>query len=321
MTATIVSLRSVERIADAFEGVDLTEVPKRKYTDDELIAHAEGASGLFVHSENQYTSRLFEAAPELRVIGRPGSGLDNIDLDAATANGVAVVYTPGMNAVAVAEFVVGRVVSHIREFEAAAEHVRDGGWRSPDWWGTELRGKTVGIVGLGAAGYETAKRLDPFGVDFLVADPYVDESRVQEIGGRLVDREELLAESDVVSLHVRLTDETTHMIDAAALDRMKESAVLINTARGRVVDHDALVEALKNGGIGGAVIDVYPSEPPEPTDRIFDCENASVTPHLAGATVETRTRMLRTTAENMLRVLDGESVDPQFVANPAVFDK
>ncbi|MEA1930677.1 MAG: hydroxyacid dehydrogenase [Euryarchaeota archaeon] len=321
MTEQIVSLRSVERIADAFEDVDLTVVPKQQYTDDELIAHAEGASGLFVHSENQYTSALFEASPDLRVIGRPGSGLDNIDLDAATANDIAVVFTPGMNAIAVAEFVVGRVISHIREFEAAANHVQEGGWRSPDWWGTELREKTVGIVGLGAAGYETAKRLEPFGVDFLVADPYVDQSRVDEIGGRLVDRDDLLAESDFVSLHVRLTEETTHMIDAAAFDRMKESAVLINTARGRVVDHDALVEALKNDRIGGAVIDVYPSEPPEPTDPIFDCENASVTPHLAGATVETRTRMLRTTAENMLAVLGGRDVDPQFVANPAVFDQ
>jgi len=321
MPEHIVSLRSVERIADAFDEVELTVVPKRQYSNEELIGHAERASGLFVHSENQYTSTLFEATPSLRVIGRPGSGLDNIDLDAATDNDIVVLYTPGMNAIAVAEFVVGRVISHIREFQAAADHVRDGGWRSPDWWGTELRNKTVGIVGLGAAGFETAKRLKPFGVDFLVADPYVDDARVEEIGGTLVGLDELLSRADFVSLHVRLTAETTHMIDATAFERMKETAVLINTARGRVVDHDALVEALSTDQIGGAVIDVYPSEPPEPTDPIFDCETASVTPHLAGATVETRTHMLRTTAENMLTVLDGEDVDPQYVANPAVFDR
>ena len=110
------------------------------------------------------------------------------------------------------------------------------------------------------------------------------------------------------------------MIDAAAFDRMKETAVLINTARGRVVDHDALVEALTTGTIDGAVIDVYPSEPPEPTDRIFDCETASVTPHLAGATVETRTEMLETTAKNMLQILNGEDVDHQYIANPDVLD-
>ena len=320
MTAKIVSLRSVERVADAFDPVDLSVVPKQQYTDDELIAHAEGASGLFVHSENQYTDTLFEASPGLRVIGRPGSGLDNINLDAATDNDIVVVYTPGMNAIAVAEFVVGRVISHVRDFQAASDHVRSGGWRSPDWWGTELRDKTVGLVGLGAAGYETAKRLEPFSVDFLVTDPYVDEARVEAIGGTLVELDELLSASDFVSLHVRLTEETTDMIDPTAFDRMKESAILINTARGRVVDHDALVDALSHGEIGGAVIDVYPSEPPAPTDPIFDCETASVTPHLAGATVETRTRMLRVTAENMLRVLGDEPVDPQYVANPAVFE-
>jgi len=320
MTEKIVSFRSVDRIDSAFDSVDLEVVPKTKYTDSELIEYADGASGLFVHSENDYTSTLFEASPELRVIGRPGSGLDNIDLDAATEHGVVVAFTPGMNAVAVAEFVVGSVISHIRDLHEASDHVRAGGWRSPDWWGTELRGKTVGIVGLGAAGYETAKRLEPFDVDFLVADPYVDQDRVDKIGARRVELDDLLSESDFVSLHVRLTEETTHMIDAAAFDRMKESAVLINTARGRVVDHDALVEALTKETIGGAVIDVYPSEPPEPTDPIFDCETASVTPHLAGATVETRTQMLETTAKNILRILNGEDVDHQYIANPDVLD-
>ncbi len=320
MTEKIVSFRSVDRIDSAFDSVDLDIVPKTKYTDAELIEYAEGASGLFVHSENDYTSTLFEASPDLRVIGRPGSGLDNIDLDAATENDVVIAFTPGMNAIAVAEFVVGSVISHIRDLHEASDHVRAGGWRSPDWWGTELRDKTVGIVGLGAAGYETAKRLEPFDVEFLVADPYVDQDRVDEIGARRVELDDLLSASDFVSLHVRLTEETTGMIDAAAFDRMKETAVLINTARGRVVDHDALVEALTTGTIGGAVIDVYPNEPPEPTDPIFDCETASVTPHLAGATVETRTEMLETTAKNMLRILNGEAVDHQYIANPDVLD-
>lgn len=320
MRPQIVSVRSVDRIADVFEETDLKVVPKTRYSDAELIAHAEGADGLFVHSENDYTRTLFEAVPSLDVIGRPGSGLDNIDLAAATDNGVVVVFTPGMNAVAVAEFVVGRLISHIRTFEASSEHVRRGGWRSPDWWGTELHGKTVGIVGLGAAGFETGSRLAPFGVDFLVADPYVDDDRIDEIGGRRVELDDLLAESDVVSLHVRLTEETRHLIDAEALERMRESAILVNTARGDVVDHDALVEALDREAIGGAILDVFPSEPPAADDPFFDFETVSVTPHLAGATVETRTRMLRTTAENMLRILDGEAVDETFVANPKALE-
>lgn len=320
MSGKIVSFRSVDRIDGVFDSVDLTVVPKEKYTDHELINYANGASGLFVHSENDYSAALFEAVPSLRVIGRPGSGLDNIDLDAATKHGVVVVYTPGMNAIAVSEFVVGSIITHIRDFHAANDHVRAGGWRSPEWWGTELRNKTVGVVGLGAAGFETAKRLAPFDVEFLVADPYVDQARIDEIDGQRVELDDLLAQSDFVSLHVRLTDETEHMIDAAALGRMKETAILINTARGCVVDHNALVNVLNTGAIGGAVIDVYPSEPPNPDDPIFDVPNVSTTPHLAGATVETRTEMLETTAANMLRILNGDDVDSSYIANPTIFD-
>ena len=316
MMQKIVSFRSVDRIADAFAGVSLDVLLKARYRTDELVAHAQEADGLFVHSENDYTRSLFESVPTLRVIGRPGSGLDNIDLEAATDHNVVVVFTPGMNAVAVAEFVVGRLLSHIRTFETASTHLREGGWRSPDWWGTELRGKTVGIVGLGAAGLETARRLAPFGVEFVVADPYVSDDRIEEIGGTRVDRSELLAVSDVVSLHVRLTDETRHLIDAAALEQMKETAILVNTARGAVIDHDALVSALAARTIGGAILDVFPEEPPAPDDTIFDFDTVSLTPHLAGATVETRTEMLRTTAENMRRVLDGKTVDERFIANP-----
>ena len=310
----------VRRGEEWADGIDLDVVPKTRYSDAELIVHAEGADGLFVHSEKAYTRSLFRGVSALRVIGRPGSGLDNIDLEAATDHDVVVVYTPGMNAVAVAEFVVGRIISHIRTFDLASGHVRAGGWRSPEWWGTELRNKTVGIVGLGAAGFETAKRLAPFGVDFLVADPYVEQARIDEICGRRVDLDELLSASDFVSLHVRLTTETTHMIDAAALDRMKETAIVINTARGRVIDHEALIDALDANTIGGAILDVYPTEPPERTDRIFDFETVSVTPHLAGATVETRAEMLETTARNMRRILDGNTVPPEYIANPAVLD-
>lgn len=320
MTQKIVSFRSVDRIASVFNEIDLEVVAKTSYSDAELIGHAAGADGLFVHSENGYTRSLFEAVPTLRVIGRPGSGLDNIDLEAATDHGVVVVYTPGMNAVAVAEFVVGRIISHIRTFDTTSDHVRAGGWRSPDWWGTELRNKTVGIVGLGAAGFETATRLAPFDVDFLVADPYVDQAKIDEIGGTRVALDELLSAADFVSLHVRLTEETRHLIDAAALDRMKETAILINTARGRVIDHDALIDALDADAIGGAVLDVFPTEPPEQADEIFEFETVSVTPHLAGATIETRTQMLNTTAQNMLQFLAGDEVSAKYVANPGVLE-
>jgi D-3-phosphoglycerate dehydrogenase / 2-oxoglutarate reductase len=320
MAYKIVSLRSTDHVEDVFSGVQLETVAKQRYTEDELITHATGADGLFVHSENQYTAALFERVPSLRVIGRPGSGLDNIDLEAATEHDVAVVYTPGMNAVAVAEFVVGTLITHLRSVPAASQHLRDGGWRSPEWWGTELRGKTIGIVGLGDAGFETARRLQVFGVDLLVVDPYVDEDRIEAIGATKVELEDALRSSDVVSLHVRLTSETKHLIDESRLKQMKQDAVLINTARGAVVDFDALADAIAANHIGGAILDVFPEEPPDVAHELFELPTVSVTPHLAGATVETRVNMLETTAKNVLSVLEGDPVDSAYVANPAVFD-
>jgi D-3-phosphoglycerate dehydrogenase / 2-oxoglutarate reductase len=320
MAYEIVSLRSTDHVEDIFSGVQLETVAKQRYTEDELITYATGADGLFVHSENQYTAALFERVPSLRVIGRPGSGLDNIDLEAATKHDVAVVYTPGMNAVAVAEFVVGTLITHLRSIPAASQHLRDGGWRSPEWWGTELRGKTIGIVGLGDAGFETAQRLRVFGVDLLVVDPYVDKDRIEAIGATKVELEDALRSSDVVSLHVRLTSETKHLIDESGLEQMKQDAVLINTARGAVVDFDALADAIAANHIGGAILDVFPEEPPDVAHELFKQPTVSVTPHLAGATVETRVNMLETTAKNVLSVLEGDPVEPACVANPAVFD-
>lgn len=316
----VVSFRSVDRVADEFGDLTVVREPKERYSEDELLERAAGADGLFVHSENEYTANLFEHLPDLRAIGKAGSGIDNIDVDAATANDVAVLHTPGMNGVAVAEFTVGALVSFARRIPTAETHLRGGGWRSEDWWGAELRDKTVGIVGLGAAGFETARRLEPFGVDLLVADPYVDDDRVEAVGGTRVSFEELLGESDVVSFHVRLTDETEGMLGPDEFDRLDEDAILVNTSRGEVIDRDALHAALSADAVGGAVLDVFHEEPPAPSDPVFEHENVLATPHLAGATVETRVRMLATTARNVRKVLHGEPVDEEFVANPEVLD-
>jgi D-3-phosphoglycerate dehydrogenase / 2-oxoglutarate reductase len=320
VTYKIVSFRSTDQVKDVFSDVQLETVAKQRYTEDELVTHAMGADGLFVHSENQYTEALFERVPSLRVVGRPGSGLDNIDLEAATEHDVAVVYTPGMNAVAVAEFVVGTLITHLRSAPAASQHLRDGGWRSPEWWGTELRGKTISVIGLGDAGFETARRLRAFDVDLLVADPYVDEERVEAVGATRVGLENALRSSDVVSLHVRLTDETKHLIDEPRLEQMKQDAVLVNTARGAVVDSDALADAIAADRIGGAILDVFPEEPPDVAHELFELPSVSVTPHLAGATFETRVNMLETTARNVLSVLGDNPVESTHVANPTAVD-
>lgn len=316
----VVSFRSVDRIANEFGDLTVDRVPKERYSEDDLIERASGTDGLFVHSENDYTANVFDTLSDLRVIGKAGSGIDNIDVDAATENGIVVLHTPGMNGVAVAEFTVGALVSFARRVPTAETHLRTGGWRSESWWGTELRDKTVGIVGLGAAGFETARRLEPFGVELLVADPYVDSDRVRSVNGTRVPFDELLAESDIVSFHVRLTEETEGMLGADEFDLLDDEAILINTSRGEVIERTALYDALEADAIGGAVLDVFHEEPPNPSDPVFDFENVLTTPHLAGATVETRVRMLATTARNVRKVLHGEPVDEEYVANPTALD-
>ena len=318
MNHEVLSTRSIDRVETAFADVDTTVIPKRRYEREELISRIGEARGLFVHSENTFDDVVIDRAPNLEAIAKPGSGIDNIDLDAATEAGVVVLHTPGMNAVAVAEFTIGAILTRLRRLPEAQDRLVEGGWRSQDWWGTELRGKTVGIVGLGAAGMETAKRLDPFCEEFLVHDPYVDDDRVAAIGGESVSLEEVLSASDLVSLHVRLTPETRGMIGAEELATLGPDSYLVNTSRGPVVEREALVEALDSGTIAGAVLDVFHEEPPDADDPVLDQDTALTTPHLAGATTETRTRMLNVAAENLVAVLDGRDVPTEYVANPSV---
>lgn len=316
MADKIVSFRAIEHVEDVFDGYETRVVPKDRYPETEVMEYTADAQGLFIHSENTYSRAVIENAPDLKVIGKAGSGIDNIDVAAATENGVKVVHVPGMNAVAVSEHVVGMILSLYRRFRETEDHLRSGGWRSEALWGTELRGKTVGLIGLGAAGSETAKRLRPFGVDLIAHDPYVDESHAADLDVELVDLDDLLDRSDVVSVHVRLNEETRGMLGADELARLDEEALLVNTSRGAVVEEDALISALREGRIGGAGLDVFWTEPPGEDHPLFDFDNVLATPHLAGATRETRVRMLRTTAECVVKAIEGEPIDEQYVANP-----
>ncbi|SEH49959.1 D-3-phosphoglycerate dehydrogenase [Halopenitus malekzadehii] len=320
MSHDILSTRSIDRVESAFDGVNVRVIDKQRYDPQTLRDYVDGAEGLFVHSENEYDADLIRNAPNLKAIAKPGSGIDNIDVEAATEEGVVVLHTPGMNAVAVSEFTVGAILSHIRRIPEAQDHIEAGGWRSQDWWGTELRGKTVGIIGLGAAGSETAKRIRPFCERIVAYDPYISEEQAADVGAELVSFDDLLATSDVTSVHVRLTPETRGLIGADELDAMRESALLVNTSRGAVIDREALHDVLEEDRIGGAVLDVFHEEPPSPDDPVLGRDDTLTTPHLAGATVETRTMMLNVTAENLIAVLEGRTVDEEYVANPDVLE-
>lgn len=315
MAHTLVALRAIDRVAGAFDDLDVREVPKGRYSEAELAEHVEGADALFVHSENDYTAAVFDAAPDLAVLAKPGSGLDNVDLEAATERGVAVLHTPGMNAVAVAEFAVGAIVAAARRIRPAADHLAAGGWRAPDWWGTELRGETVGLVGLGAAGGETARRLAGWDLDLLGHDPYVDADRAAALDIELVDRRTLFERSRVVSLHVRLTEETRDMVGGSELAALGPDGYLVNTARGAVVDEDALLAALDRGTVAGAALDVFAEEPPSPDHPLLDRDDVLATPHLAGATEAARVGMLRTAADGVVSWLAGDGPGGATLAN------
>jgi D-3-phosphoglycerate dehydrogenase len=226
-----------------------------------------------------------EHAPKLRVIGRAGVGVDNIDADAATRRGIVVMNTPGANAVAVAELTIGLMLALARKLPAANSTMHAGKWEKKNLQGAELRGKTLGILGLGRIGLEVAKRAKGFGLEIVGSDPFVSAAVARESGIKLVTLDELIAGSDYLTLHVGLTPQTTGVINAKTLAKMKKGVRIINCARGELIDDAALVDALKSGQVAGAALDVFAVEPAKNTPY-GELDNVILTPHIAGSTAE-----------------------------------
>jgi len=252
---------------------------------DGLEAALKDADALVVRSAVQATDELMSHAPKLRVIGRAGVGVDNIDADAATRRGIVVMNTPGANAVAVAELAVCQMLALARKLPAANATMHAGKWEKKNLQGTELRGKTLGILGLGRIGLEVAKRAKGFGLEVIGSDPFVSAAVARENGITLVSLEELFAKSDYLTLHVGLTPQTANIINAKTLATMKKDVKIINCARGELIEDAALVEALKSGQVGGAALDVFTVEPPKES-LYFGLDNVILTPHIAGSTAE-----------------------------------
>jgi D-3-phosphoglycerate dehydrogenase len=252
---------------------------------DGLPAALADADALVVRSAVQADDALMEQAPKLRVIGRAGVGVDNIDADAATRRGIVVMNTPGANAVAVAELTIGLMLALARKIPAANAGMHAGRWEKKSLQGAELRGKTLGILGLGRIGLEVAKRAKGFGLEILGSDPFVSAAVARENGIKLVTLDELIAGSDYLTLHVGLTPQTTGVVNAKTLAKMKKGVRIINCARGELIDDLALVEALKSGQVAGAALDVYAVEPAKNTPYA-ELDNVILTPHIAGSTAE-----------------------------------
>jgi len=247
-----------------------------------------GAHALIVRSETRVTAELLARAPRLRVIARAGIGVDTIDVAAATRRGIAVMNTPGANTVSAAEHALGLLLALVRHIPWAADAMRRGLWDRKRFEGTELRGKTMGIVGLGRIGGHVAQLARVFGMTVVAHDPYLPAGRAADLQVKVLPLEDLLRVADVVTMHVALTDETRHLINAARLALMKPTAVLINTARGELVDECALAEAITAKRIAGAAIAQEPLPADSPLRKL---DRVILTPHLAASTAEAQERV------------------------------
>src|SRR6266436_4829381 len=252
----------------------------------EYTQHLAEADALLVRSAVQVDQAVLQKAPKLRVIGRAGVGVDNVDLDAATEAGVLVMNTPGGNAASVAEHALALMLAMARHIPQANASTRAGKWEKKKFLGSELRGKTLGIVGLGSIGREVVKRARAFEMRILARDPYVTSQIAQDLGVELVSLEDLYAASDYITLHVSLTPETEHMLSRDAFAKMKPGVRIVNCARGELVDDVALREAIESGKVAGAALDVFHAEPPPPGFQLFALDPILATPHIGGSTEE-----------------------------------
>lgn len=314
----IVPGRAIAMLEDAGHLVDTWpgELPPEPAT---LLNRIRDADGVLALLTDRFDAPVLAGAPRLRVIANVAVGYDNVNLDDAASAGVWVTNTPGVLARTTADFAFALLLAAARNVVVAERHTRAGGWRtwSPTGFlGPEVHGATLGIVGFGEIGREMAKRARGFDMRVLVS---TRTPRAEEERGLAVQHcplETLLAESDFVSLHVPLTPETKGLMGAARLALMKPTAILVNTARGPIVDQEALVAALRAGRIGGAALDVTEPEPLPAHHPLFTLPNVIITPHIASASVATRSRMAEMAASNIIAVLRGET-PPNAVMHPA----
>ncbi|UCD05380.1 MAG: 3-phosphoglycerate dehydrogenase [candidate division WOR-3 bacterium] len=252
---------------------------------EELIKVIPEYDGIIVRSATKVTKEVIEAGKSLKVIGRAGVGLDNVDRAAAKERNIKVVNTPAATSISVAELALGMMFSAARRIPQATVSTKAGKWEKKKFKGFELFGKTLGIIGVGRIGTELAKRATAMGMKVLAYDPYIKTHEQAQI----VDFDTLLKESDYISLHIPRTDETAHILNKAAYDKMKDGVVIINCARGGVVDEDALYDAVKAGKVRIAAMDVYESEPAK-EHKLFSLEEVIVTPHIGAQTAEGQLR-------------------------------
>ncbi|MFB6308518.1 MAG: phosphoglycerate dehydrogenase [Haloarculaceae archaeon] len=273
-----------------------------------LLEAVADANALIVRSGTDVTEEVFEAAPDLLIVGRAGIGVDNIDIDAATDHGVIVANAPQGNVRAAAEHSVAMAFATARSIPQAHDRLRKGEWAKGDFTGTELNNKTLGVVGFGRVGQEVAKRLGNLGMDIVTFDPYISQERADQFGAELVDSlEACLSAADFVTIHTPLTDETEGMIGEEELAEL-EGGYVVNCARGGIVDEPALAEAVEDGILAGAAVDVFADEPVDPDNPLLDVDDVIVTPHLGASTEAAQENVATSTAEQVIAAFNDEPV-------------
>jgi len=292
------------------------EVIEQHYALTDLLNVISDFHAVIVRSSTKIPREVIERAENLKVIGRAGVGVDNINVEAATEKGIFVVNSPRASTISVAEITIGYMLALSRSLVQATTETKKGKWPKKHLKGTELFGKTLGFVGCGRIGAEVAKRVQIFGMSCLVYDPYLPPEVSAKIGVEMTDNlDNLFKVSDFITIHAWLSDETRGMISKKQFEWMKPTAFLVNCARGGIVDEEALYDALKNRKIAGAALDVFSVEPAL-ENKLFDLNNLYASPHIAASTKEAQERAGQVTAEQVRLVLTGKT--PEFCVNPQV---
>lgn len=298
-----ISAKGIEFLRAEFE-VDVHD----KISHEELLEIIPNYDALMVRSASKITADVIDRADKLKIIGRAGVGVDNIDLNAATARGIIVINSPGGNTIAATEHTFAMMLSMARNIPIANSTVHQGQWNRKDYVGVELKGKTLGVIGMGRIGAGVAKRAIAFGMKVIGYDPYLSEERANDLGVKVGAFDELISTSDFITVHMPLTPDTKNMIAMPQLKKMKSGVRLINCARGGIINEQDLATALKEGLIAGAAIDVFVDEPIPADHPLIGIKNVVLTPHLGASTVEAQIGVSLDVAEGIRAALNGEPV-------------
>jgi D-3-phosphoglycerate dehydrogenase len=289
-----------------YDAQDVQVEKRTGLSEDELVNIIGEYDALLVRSQTKVTERIMNASDRLKVIGRAGVGVDNIDLEAATKRGIVVINAPDGNTIATCEHTFAMMMSVARSIPQAYKKTVGGEWDRKTFVGVELRNKVLGVIGMGRIGSEVAKRAKAFGMDILGYDPFLTEERAEKLGVKLATVNEIAAQADFITVHTPLTPETRHIVGPAQFAIMKKGVRIINCARGGIVDENALVEAVNNGIVAGAAFDVFEEEPPKLDHPFLNNPKIIVTPHLGASTIEAQENVAIDVSEEVLHILRGE---------------